>query len=106
MLTEAYVISSLVSFRPTPYREKNVATLTRLTSVIAATSAAGSGAGAGPEDDPLVVRAAAETAMRTQVAKENELLRLSLAWQDRSKAFEKSIAEEMQRCWSTWEAER
>lgn len=83
-----------------------MATLTRLTSVIASTGAAGSGAGSNPEDDPLIVRATAETAMRTQVSKENELLRLSLAWQDRSKAFERTVAEEIQRCWTAWETER
>jgi hypothetical protein len=40
--------------------------------------------------------------MRDQVAKENELLRLALLWQDKTAQFEKELFQSIGLCWATW----
>lgn len=56
--------------------------------------------------DPLIVRANAEVQMRQQVAKENELVRLTVLWQDKAKQFEIEILDKVKTCVKLWEEER
>lgn len=59
-----------------------------------------------PQEDPLLVRYTAESQMRTQVAAENEALRTTLIWQEKTKHFEAELLESIRFCWTTWETEQ
>ncbi|BGP40000.1 hypothetical protein JCM10450v2_003980 [Rhodotorula kratochvilovae] len=54
-------------------------------------------------EDPVIVRSTAEAQMREQVARENELLRLTLLWQDKARDFEIELFDRVGACWKTWE---
>lgn len=83
-------------------RDTSVGSLTQLSTSIAAYKSNPLGISA--EEDPFVVRAAAEMQMRELVSKENELLSLALIWQDKTAAFEKGVFDTVGLCWKTWEA--
>ncbi|KAK4705642.1 hypothetical protein P7C70_g549, partial [Phenoliferia sp. Uapishka_3] len=54
-------------------------------------------------EDPFVVRSHAESQMREQVTRENELLKAALLWQEKTKELEISVWTEVTRCWAVWE---
>lgn len=54
-------------------------------------------------EDPFIVRQAAEIQLREQVQRENELLKVSLSWQEQTEVFEKGIWERVGLAWTAWE---
>ena len=54
--------------------------------------------------DPVLLRAAIESQLKVQVAKENELLAAVLAWTEKTEAREKDAFREMGRCWNVYES--
>lgn len=55
-------------------------------------------------DDPFLLKSAAEVQMKVLIAKENELLKLVLLWQERSFALEKETWQRITACWKIYEA--
>ncbi|GAA5906119.1 hypothetical protein JCM5296_001052 [Sporobolomyces johnsonii] len=53
--------------------------------------------------DPFIVRSTAELQMRHQVAQENELLRLTVLWQAKTKKFEEEVFGKIKDGWKKWE---
>ncbi|GJN89312.1 hypothetical protein Rhopal_002292-T1 [Rhodotorula paludigena] len=84
-------------------RELSVIKLKELASAVATSTAAPLTVPA--TSDPLIVRANAEVQMRQQVAKENELVRLTVLWQDKAKQFEIEILDKVKTCVKLWEEE-
>ncbi|ORY43261.1 hypothetical protein BCR35DRAFT_249442, partial [Leucosporidium creatinivorum] len=84
-------------------REASVQALTHLSTVIAHHDS--TPLSLPPQEDPLVVRYTAESQMRSQVAAENEALRTTLIWQEKTKNFEAELLESIRFCWTTWENE-
>ncbi|GAA5978735.1 hypothetical protein JCM11641_006159 [Rhodosporidiobolus odoratus] len=79
-------------------RENSVAILTHLATSIASFNSTPL---ALPSiEDPVIVRSTAELQMRHQVSKENELLRLVILWQDRTKEFEVEVLRKCRTCWN------
>lgn len=56
-----------------------------------------------PLRDPVLLRSGADTQLKSQVAKENELLQAVIAWTDKTEQKEKDIWREVGRCWTIWE---
>ncbi|GAA5824182.1 hypothetical protein JCM11251_001556 [Rhodosporidiobolus azoricus] len=56
-------------------------------------------------EDPLIVRSTAELQVRKQVDRENELLRIVLAWQEKTRAFEREAMVRAGSCWKWWAEE-
>ncbi|GAA5931138.1 hypothetical protein JCM1841_002112 [Sporobolomyces salmonicolor] len=52
--------------------------------------------------DPFIVRSTAELQMRHQVAQENELLKLTVLWQDKTKKFEEEVFGTIRDAWKKW----
>ncbi|GAA5999014.1 uncharacterized protein JCM10292_003257 [Rhodotorula paludigena] len=84
-------------------RELSVIKLKELASAVATSAVAPLTVPA--TSDPLIVRANAEVQMRQQVAKENELVRLTILWQNKAKQFEIEIFDKVKTCVKLWEEE-
>ncbi|GAA6058101.1 hypothetical protein JCM3770_001113, partial [Rhodotorula araucariae] len=82
-------------------RETSVERLKHLVASVATYTAAPLNVPA--TEDPLILRSTAEQQMRKQVARENELLRATLTWQDMARDFEIELFDRVGACWKTWE---
>ncbi|GAA5851232.1 hypothetical protein JCM8547_004175 [Rhodosporidiobolus lusitaniae] len=78
-------------------REASVAALTHLATSVASYTSTPLQVQA--MEDPLIVRSVAEGQMREQVSKENELLRLVVHWQEKTREFEMDVLEKCKACW-------
>ncbi|GAA6027211.1 hypothetical protein JCM8097_002488 [Rhodosporidiobolus ruineniae] len=84
-------------------RETSIAALTHLATSVAAFDSTPLSVSA--KEDPLIVKSVAESQLREQVSKENELLRLVLVWQDKAKTFEEEVLGKLQAIWKWWAEE-
>lgn len=55
-------------------------------------------------DDPFLHNYTAETQLKIQLSRENELLALVLGWQDKSEKLEREVWTKVGECWAVWEA--
>jgi hypothetical protein len=85
-------------------REASISALTHLATSTA--SFASSPLAVQALEDPLIVRSTAEAQMRLQVQKENELLGVVLAWQEKTREFEQELLTRMAECWKWWAEEK
>lgn len=85
-------------------REASVQALTHLSTAIAHQES--TPLSLPPQEDPLMVGYTARSQMRHQVSAENEALRTTLLWQDKTKTFEAELLESIRFCWTTWETDQ
>jgi hypothetical protein len=92
---------------PISYSDTSSDVLTRLAAALASSKlhAGPVSAATAPDPlrDPVILRAAADGQLRSQVARENEMLASVIRWTEKTEQKEKDIWREVARCWTIWE---